>query len=307
MASEMQLPAETSSVQAMASMPADMAILKLENDTIQALATARPRNHKSIKADLLAQIEAYPSFAEACIYAKPVGKDESGKQKIARGLSIRAAEALAEAYGYNRVRSDVIDIPGDDSRVKVEATFTDYQKGRIWQTSVIVSKYYKSRQGGVQRHPDDRFYGTVVKAEASRCIRECITRSIPPGLRAELMEIVERKLSGLLDDKAVAKIVSHFKKLGVTEQQLEEYIGRSQDAGWTEEDRLNLHGVAQAIKDGETTIADAFGDTKKPANGSKPKAGGVSIDDLDKPTAAAEGELFPKDGKTPAQQAAGMA
>ena len=101
----------------------NVTLMKLENETIASLAAAHPRNHQSIKQEILEQMEAYPSFAESMVYSVPVGKDyETGQMKYARGLSIRAAEALAEAYGFNRVRCEVEEI--DDDKVKVTATFT---------------------------------------------------------------------------------------------------------------------------------------------------------------------------------------
>lgn len=242
---------------AVASLPQDLAIMKLENDNIMALAAARPRNHKKIKADLLEQIDAYPSFAKAVIYCKPVGKDAQGRMQYARGLSIRAAEAIAEVYGFNRIRSEITEIDAD--RVRVEATFTDYQRGRIWQDSGIVSKSYRSRDGKTVRHSDDRFYNVVVRAEASKRIREVIIRSVPPGLRSELMELAEEKIDALLDDKTVEKIVAQFAGKGITLEMLEAHVGRSSKAGWTKEDRANLLGIWNAIKDGETTIEEAFG------------------------------------------------
>lgn len=275
-------------------LPAELAILKLENDTIQSLAAARPRNHLTIKKDIMEQLEAYPAFAQSAIYAKPVGKDPAtGKQKIARGLSIRAAEALAEAYGFCRIRSDVTII--DDSTVKVEATFTDYQKGRIWQDAGIVSKYYRDRNGKMVRIPDDRFFGVTVKAEASRRIREVIIRSVPPGLRAELQALAEAKLAKVLSGDGIQKIVSAFGKHGVPLQQLEDFVGRSIAAGWTEDDRLNLLGIYQAIEQGETTVAEAFrketpdnGASGGNGHGNGSGNGTISTSDLTKAKASIE-------------------
>jgi hypothetical protein len=247
---------------AIASLPKDVAIMRMENENIMALAAAKPRDHESIKRELASQIEAYPSFARDAIYNKPVGKDESGKMQYARGLSIRAAEALAEAYGYNRVSSDVS--PEGTDAVKITALFVDYQRGRIWQDAGIVSRFYKNRSGQMVRHSDDRFYNIVVKAEASRRIREVITRSVPPGLRAELMEMAERKIDDLLDDKTVDKIIGQFASKGVTLERLEEHVGRTRKAGWTAEDRRDLLGVWNAIKDGETSVDEAFGTSGAP-------------------------------------------
>src|ERR1700747_323704 len=92
---------------AIASLPKDVSILKMEAETISALAAARPRNMAHIKRDLAEILKAFPALAEEAIYNKPVGRDEgSGQQKYARNLSIRSAEAMAEAYGYNSVSAD---------------------------------------------------------------------------------------------------------------------------------------------------------------------------------------------------------
>jgi len=304
--------------QAVQAMPADMAILKLENETIQSLAAARPRNHKQILADIKEQLEAYPSFAEAAIYAKPVGRENDkcgacgvelfrkqgrpqtscfkckstnivrGEMKFARGLSVRAAEAIAEAYGYCRIRSDVS--PIDDDTVKIEATFTDYQKGRIWQDAGIVSKWYKRRDGRMEKIPDDRFYNVTVKAEMSRRVREVITRSVPPGLRSELYGIAETRMKAVLSPEVVDTIIAKYATKKVTLEMIEEHIGRTKAAGWREQDRLHLLSIWNAIEEGETTIAEAFeakpNDAQKPQDASpaesKPEPG-ATMDDLAKP------------------------
>ena len=57
---------------------------------------ARPRDMAAIREELADLLEAFPELAEDAIYSKPVGKDrETGEEKFAEGLSIRAAEALA--------------------------------------------------------------------------------------------------------------------------------------------------------------------------------------------------------------------
>lgn len=275
-----------------AQLPSDLAILKLENETISSLAAARPRDHGSIKRDLVSQLEHYPSFAKAAIYNKPVGKDpQTGQMRFARGLSIRAAEAIAECYGFCRVRTDVTPI-GDDA-AKVEATFTDYQKGRIWQDGGIVSKYYKDRNGRTTKTPDDRFYNVVVKAELSKRVREVILRSVPPGLRSELMECAERKIDQLLDDGTVQKMVGKFSSKGVTLEMLEKRIGRTTQMGWTADDRRDLLGLWNAIEEGETTVAEAFGDITAPAADASATPPTVAMTDLTNPKAAPEEPAAP--------------
>lgn len=232
-------------------------LMKMENETIASLAAASPRNHQSIKQEILDQMEAYPTFAESMVYSVPVGKDyQTGQMKYARGLSIRAAEALAEAYGFNRVRCEVEEV--DDEKVRVTATFTDLQRGRVWQDVGLVSKFYKTRSGGMQRHNDERFYGLVVKAEMSKRVREVILRCVSSGLRAELQSMAERYIAKVLSGDGVSKIVESFNEIGVQVEVLENYIGRPIGAGWTEDDRVTLLSIYNAIKDGQVSVSQAF-------------------------------------------------
>jgi hypothetical protein len=233
--------------------------MKMENETIMTECRLHPRNFDTIKRDLLEQLQAFPELATDAIYEKPVGKDQqSGEQKYVRGLSIRAAEALAEAYGYNRIRSDVSELDGD--KVKVEATFTDYQKGRVWQDAGILSKTYKDRYGKPARWNDDRFYNVVVKAEVSKRVREVIMRSVNTGLKAWFESECEKISAGLLDDKTVGKIVDQYATKQVTVEMLEKLVGRPRSMGWMQNDRARLLNIWNAIKDGETSIDEVFGD-----------------------------------------------
>lgn len=235
----------------------DYQLIKMENESLMMAAQVRPRNNQAVMRELLDQIEAYPSFAESVMYAKPIGADKSGRMQYARGLSIRAAEAIAAAWGYNRIEQTVE--PIDDDRVRVTATFTDFQTGRIWRDSGIVSKWYRSRGGAMTRHNDDRFYNVVLKAELSKRVREAVMRSVPPGVRSELQNLAERMVAKLLSNETVEKIVQSFSGIGVNLTQLENLLAKPINKGWTTEDRVTLQQVYTAIRDGETTVGEAFG------------------------------------------------
>lgn len=258
---------------------ADYQLIKIENEQIAAMAQAKPRDNRKVLAELVDQIEAYPTFAESVVYAKPIGKDKSGRMQYARGLSIRAAEAIAAAWGYCRISQSVD--PIDDDHVKVTASFTDIQSGRIWTDSGIVSKFYKKSGGGVARHADDRFFNVVVKAELSKRVREAIIRCVPPGVRSELQAIAERRVAALLTNDTIERIVQSFAGLGVTLAQLENLLGKPIKAGWTIDDRVTLQGIYTAIRDGESTVAEAFGAPVQPNQSSSDVAaalGGAPIE-----------------------------
>jgi len=264
-----QLDGTEGQVRAISALPRDLAIIKMENENIMALAAAHPRDYGEVLADIKSQLKTFKSFAETAMYNKPVGKDQNNKMKYARGLSVRAAEAIATAYKFNRCRIDVTPMP-DGARV--EATFTDYQTGRMWQKAGLVSKRYKRRDGGIAVHNDDRFYSVVCEAVGSKMIRECILRCVPPGLRSELEKCVDEQLDEFLDDSTAKKIVAQFSTKGITQEQIETLLGKRLDS-FTKEDRRTLLGTWNAIDQGETTVAEVFGDngnTKpQPAEGTK--------------------------------------
>jgi len=249
-------------VNAIAQLPRELAIIKMENDNMMALAAVHPRNYGAVLADIKDQLKTFKTFAQTAMYSKPVGKEPGGGMKYARGLSIRAAEALAISYEHNQCNVHVTPIDNDTARV--EASFVDYERGSIWRTSGVVSKVYKTRNGGTMRHPDDRFYDVVCKAAGSKHIRECILRSVPPGLRSELEACVNEQLDEFLDDSTVNKVVAQFSQKGVSKEQLEGLLGKRLDA-MTKDDRATLLGVWNAIEQGETTVAELFSGNGAPS------------------------------------------
>lgn len=266
-------------------MPRELAIIKIENDSMMAMAALKPRDYAVVLADLKSQLENFKSFAQQAMYAKPVGKDrDTGKMKYARGLSIRAAEAIRCSMGHNKIRCSVTIIDADT--VKIEATFTDFASGSIWQDETFVSKNYTSYQGKTLRHKDDRFADVVVKAAKSKCVREVILRSMPPGLRSELELLADKQIESFLDDSTVQKLVASFSTKNVTVEMLENHLGKKIDVLVTE-DRKILAGIWTALEQEETTVAQTFGEDEKPAPATKP---GTKTEELAK-------ELAPEPAK----------
>ena len=240
----------------LANLPKDLAIIKMENDNIFGLAAARPRDYAEILTYLKQQVDTCKSFAQQAIYTKPVGKNQSGDMQYARGLSVRAAEALAEAYGFNRVRTDVTII--DDDTVRVEATFVDFQRGRVWQDSGICSKFYTAHGGSRRRMSDDRFYNLLCKSEASKRIREVILRSVSPGLKSDFTDHVNTRIHEFLDDSTVHKMIAEFAGKDVKLEMLEALLKRTK-SNWTKDDRAMLLGIWNSIDQEEVTVREVFG------------------------------------------------
>lgn len=295
---------ELNQVQQLAQLPQGLAIMKMENDSIMALAAAHPRDLKKIKAELSECLTEFPAQANDMIYSKPVGWQEDeckdcgkkckrqnkknptkkcwsckseniklGGERFARGLSVRAAELLAEAYGHNKVSSRVD--PVDDDTVRIGATFTDFQKGRIWVQESLLSKWYKSWDQKMVRHSDDKFLSLVCAAQASKCVREVVNRSVNSALKAWLFDECEKLIETNLTDDKIEEIVVAFAKHEVTKDMLENLIGKTAAMGWSVEDRKTLMGVWNGIKSGEMSIAELFPkeeSDRKPDDRTKPQA-----------------------------------
>lgn len=265
-----------------AALQREIALLRMENETISTECRLRPRNMGDIRAKLSELLKEFPDFADEAIYCKPVGREDGGsQQKYAKGLSIRAAEALAEAYGYNRVRADITKI--DDFTVKIDATFTDFQTGRIWQDGGIISKFYTTRNKQRATHSDDRFYNVVVKAEKSKYLREVICRSVNSALKAWFEAECAKVAGQRISPADIDKVIAAWKKSGVELHHLEYAVGHTRSMGWTSDDLALLRGIWTALRDGETTLAEAFGIQQQESKKDTTPTGPVSSDDLANP------------------------
>lgn len=248
-------------------------LVKLENEVQMQISTQRPRNEKKILNESLNELEIYPSCASEAMYNKPVGKNEQGKMTYAEGLSIRAAESLGNrwdnsAYGVDKVAED------DDS-VTLVAVFLDYEKNTRHVLQKRVSKSYRKRTGQIQRYTPDRF-DIVMAANQSKLLREVILRSLPAGLKKEYESKAKKLLSGEDINTRIKKMVSVWKELGISKEQLTKLAGKDIQQ-FNHADITSNIGTYNAIKDGDITIESVFGkkeidDKKEPESVLKVKS-----------------------------------
>ncbi len=231
-------------------------LIKLENDTQMSIAIQRPRDEARILQSALKELELYPSMAEEAIYNKPVGKDDKGKQKIAEGLSIRAAESLANRWNNSSYGGSLIG--EDEESGTVAAVFLDYETNTRHVIQKRVSKFYKQsgQSGKIVQYTPDRF-DTVASANISKVLREVILRSLPAGLKKEYENKAKMLLRGDKLQNRRAAILARFTELQITQEQLEGYKKKSLKE-WKHDDITELLGLYNAIKDGEVNAEEVF-------------------------------------------------
>jgi len=306
---------------AIASLPPDMMLLKMENESIMAVARAQPRDPMKIVAQLQQLVDAYPAAADDAIYSKPVGTVlevacgacgvkyevtkletdsacpacESTKhgatrkvKKFAEGLSIRAAESIRAIYGYTRLATTTELL--DDGKVKLTGVLVDYAAGNVTSDERIVTPWYKARGGAMTRTPEDRFLGVVVKAEKSKLRRDVILDNTPNIVKAMFRDACEQKLVALLSPEEVEqKVLPAFARYGVTAEHLDKIIGHPRALGWSEADRLELRKILTALKNEETTVRELLDGLEVSKESLQPKAG-ATMDDLTKSAQSKAGE-----------------
>lgn len=270
------------------------------------VALSRPRSMEQFREKMLTSCERF-RFADAAMYDKPVGGG-----KTASGLSIRFAEEAARLFGNLDISVTVIS--EDDERRVIEAVGVDLENNLVHRAQAVVPKYVERlqpRQGdeiigqrknsrGIMtykiRASDDAMF-TEHQKNAAKAVREVVLKHIPAEIKEECEERIEQTMKELGDkdpDKFRDQVLSGFYRLGVTREQVEEYLGKSVSQMNVAELHM-LRRVAQGIKQGEGTWAEAM-DAKRaeraPAPAAAPSTGGLKgatskLNDALRSTAAA--------------------
>ena len=323
--------ADSRQLQAVAAMPADVVMMKMENDQIFSVAKARPREPAVIVKQLHDLIEAYPAAAAGAIYSKPVGtvtevtcgkcgikyqvqkvvadtecvacgskerKNMRSVKKFAEGLSIRAAETIRSIYGYTRLATTTEIL--ENGNAKLSGTIVDYAAGNITSDERIVSPWYKAAGGGgMQRTPEDRFLNVLVKAEKSKLRRDVILDNTPAIVKTAYRDMCEAKMGLLVTPEEIdQKILPAFGTFGLSAEHLGKIIGKPRSDGWTEADRMQLRKILVALKQEETTVRELL-DGVSVAPKAEPTAG-ATMDDL------VGGSKAPTPPPPPSQKPAGV-
>lgn len=265
-----------------------------------------PEHMRRFHNRVLAMVTASEEIAEDCLYSlKRKGKDEKGQsvEKIIEGPSIRFAECLTTAWGNLRVDSGISDI-GD----KYATTY-----GAVWDLEtnvaerIVVKKRITYKTG--HRYSEDM---AVTAANAARSVakREAVLKTIPRILWEPLFEAARKKAIGEATDLPVRrqKLAAHYQKLGVTLEQVLAKVGRMTLDEVTQEDLLTLRGIANAIKENETTVADEFATAaQEPQAQSSEEKTAAIVEQVRKNKEAAAGKTEPaaekKDNGAPAADA----
>lgn len=194
-----------------------------------------------------------PEIAASCIYALP--RKENGKQKNIEGPSARLAEICASAWGNLRAEGKVMG--HDDEYVTSRGTAWDVE------SNVAIAYEVKRRitdSKGARYSAD--MIGVTGNASASIALRNAILKVIPTPFWKPIYLACRKVVAGDAKTFQVRRddMLKEFAIMGVTEERLCAALEVKGKLDITLEHMATLAGFFTALKDGDTTIEDAFPD-----------------------------------------------
>lgn len=199
--------------------------------------------------------------AASCIYRRPVGKGEDGKMKFAEGMSIRMAEIVGSAYGNLRVYAMLLD--QTERQVTARGMAMDLESNFASSSEVVESTV---RRDG--KPFDERMRTVVAKAALAKARRDATFQVVPKALARPVEQAVRKLLLGETKslDKRRAAVVAWI--AGLTDNfvpsgkfdahRVWKALGIEGPADLSVDHIETLTGIRTAIKDGETTVDEAF-------------------------------------------------
>jgi len=209
------------------------------------IATAHrfPRNARRAAETVIAVISKDKELAKTCIYSLP----RSGKEIT--GPSVHLARYLASEYGNLRV----------DAKITVEVVAHDLEKNYAIRTEV--KRRITNKQG--ERFQDDMI---VVTCNAALAIasRNAIMQVIPVTVVDQVYKAAQKAITGDLSSEQ--KLLQRRKEIldgflntyNVSEDEILSLLELETVNQIREPQLLTLIGLGQALKDGDTTVAEAF-------------------------------------------------
>jgi hypothetical protein len=234
--------------------PIDTEIIEAQNrseiDVQIATAKKYPRNILRAKENAIVVATIDEETAKSCGYTVPRGG------KSVSGPSVHLAKILVQQWGNLRVSSRVLKI--EEKQITSEAVCHDLENNVAVKVEVKRSIYGKNG-----RFSEDMITVTGNAANAI-AFRNAVIAVIPKAIVDATYNASRAKMLGDVSDenKFLKKRASIFdglkNKLDVSEERALRAIGLTAIGQVTQDHLIQLVGIAQAIKDGDTTVEQAF-------------------------------------------------
>ncbi len=223
------------------------ALMRAELDQQVSTAKAYPRSVAKFKAEALAMATLDQDTAASCFYALPRGG------KTIEGPSIRLAEIIGSAWGNLNYGARVVNM--DEKFLYAQGVCRDLERN-VTMTSEVTRRI-TDKNG--KRYNDDMI-GVTANAACSIALRNAIFKVVPMAYAKDVLAQARRVAIG--DAKTLASrragMIDYFGKMGVEQKRILWLLEKPSIEDIGLDDMQVLVGLATAIKDGDTTVDEAF-------------------------------------------------
>jgi antitoxin component of MazEF toxin-antitoxin module len=263
-------------------------------DTQIATAKAYPRDIVRATNDAIAIVTMSKETAESCNYSLPRGG------KPITGPSVHMARIIAQEWGNLRVESKVINITA--TQVVSQAVCFDLQKNYAVKVEVrkniLQNEYENGRKTGRKVKMNEDMITVTGNAANAIAYRNAVFNVIPKSVVDKVHLAAKNLITGNLSSDQ--ELLNKRKKMlewfdenhGVKESQILEALGLNSLNQVKQDEILTLIGIAQALTDGDATVAETFGKKKNKPTAKTPDDVKKEKSDLkDKKTGGKSSEL----------------
>lgn len=232
-----------------ATMEGGMAAQINASEINQQIATAHrfPRSIATFRKQALERVTLSESIARECIYALPRDK------KIIEGPSARFAEIIASAYRNMRCGARVVSDTGDF--IVAQGVAHDLEAN----VAIAFEVQRRITDSKGKRYSMDMI-GVTGNAASSIALRNAILKAVPKAFWSDIYAAAKKVIVGdvktLHERRATA--MKELAVFGATEAQVLAVLGRAGVQDVTIDDLVVLAGILTALKEGDTTVEEAF-------------------------------------------------
>ena len=250
-----------------------LAVMRVENETLQAMAIQRPRDIAKLAKSAIDELRAFPEFAKRAYYSIPYkDRNSASGTTMVEGPSIKAANAILRHWGNNSSGFRIVG--SDEERIHVQGVFVDHETGMRRTAEISVPRMARaSAKDGKPAYyyplAADRL-NMAVQAAGSKAVRNAALNALPIGL-VEAYFAEAKKIAGrggkVYDGPAKQEDISgtqetllkSFETLGVERSEVAGLINRNTEI-CSDEEATNafLQGILTALQEGQTTIEEVF-------------------------------------------------
>lgn len=227
------------------------------------IATAKryPRNVARARDAITAMATMDEDTATACFYTLPRGG------KSIQGPSVRLAEIALACYGNLRAGSRIVSstTTGDTPHVVVQSVAHDLESN----VAVTIEKRRritprKDREGNT--FVDEDAVNLAVNACSAIAFRDAVFKVIPRAMVTPALDAARKVSVGEARSFVVnrSRVIKRLNQMGVTDDRILAVVGADSISDINAEMLADLIGIGTSIRDGATTIEEAFPEVEKP-------------------------------------------